>query len=200
MKVVIIKYNAGNTKSVEHALHRLGINPVISDDNEIIQSADKVIFPGVGHAESTMKHLKSLRMDELIRGLTQPVLGVCLGQQLMCTSSEEGNVECLNIFPVKVKKFSAHHSNNLFHPKIPHMGWNTISGLKSNLFTGIPENSFVYFVHSYYCEDSEYTIAVCNYILPFAAALKKDNFYATQFHPEKSGDIGSQILQNFISN
>jgi imidazole glycerol-phosphate synthase subunit HisH len=200
MNLVIIKYNAGNTKSVEHALHRLGIQPLISDDHEIIKSADKVIFPGVGHAESTMKHLKSMQLDKLIKDLQQPVLGVCLGQQLLCAHSEEGNVECLNIFPVNVKKFEAQQYPTETQFKIPHMGWNTITDLKSSLFNAVPEHSFVYFVHSYYCEHSAYTVATCNYILPFAAALQKDNFYATQFHPEKSGDTGSKILENFVNS
>ncbi|MFN8237405.1 MAG: imidazole glycerol phosphate synthase subunit HisH [Chitinophagales bacterium] len=194
MQVVIIKYNAGNTKSVEHALHRIGIQPVISDDAEIIRSADKVIFPGVGHAESTMKHLRALQLDILIKQLKQPVLGICLGQQLMCAHSEEGDVDCLDIFPVKVKKFQ---SEPLF--KIPHMGWNTIQELKSPLFSGLDEKSYVYFVHSYYCEKSDLSIATCDYILPFAAALQKDNFYAVQFHPEKSAEAGGKILKNFIS-
>ncbi len=194
MQVVIIKYNAGNTKSVEHALHRIGIQPVISDDAEIIRSADKVIFPGVGHAESTMKHLRALQLDILIKQLKQPVLGICLGQQLMCAHSEEGDVDCLDIFPVKVKKF---HPEPLF--KIPHMGWNTIQELKSPLFSGLDEKSYVYFVHSYYCEKSDLSIATCDYILPFAAALQKDNFYAVQFHPEKSAEAGGKILKNFIS-
>ena len=194
MNIAIIKYNAGNTKSVEHALHRLGIQPIITDDIEQIQNADKVIFPGVGHAETTMQHLKDKKLDILIKNLKQPVLGVCLGQQLMCSHSEEGNVDCLNIFPVQVKKFQS--TDNQF--KIPQIGWNNLYNLKSPLFNNIDENSFVYFVHSYYCEQSEFTIATCDYIHPFSAGLQKDNFYATQFHPEKSGDVGEQILRNFI--
>lgn len=195
MNIAIIKYNAGNTKSVEHALHRLGIQPIITDDIEQIQNADKVIFPGVGHAETTMQHLKDKKLDILIRNLKQPVLGICLGQQLMCSHSEEGNVDCLNIFPVQVKKFQS--TDNQF--KIPQIGWNNLYNLKSPLFKNIAENSFVYFVHSYYCEQSEFTIATCDYINPFSAGLQKDNFYATQFHPEKSADIGNIILENFIT-
>ncbi|MBK9793841.1 MAG: imidazole glycerol phosphate synthase subunit HisH [Sphingobacteriales bacterium] len=195
MNIAIIKYNAGNTKSVEHALHRLGIQPIITDDIEQIQNADKVIFPGVGHAETTMQHLKDKKLDILIKNLKQPVLGICLGQQLMCSHSEEGNVDCLNIFPVQVKKFQS--TDNQF--KIPQIGWNNLYNLKSPLFNNIDENSFVYFVHSYYCEQSEFTIATCDYIHPFSAGLQKDNFYATQFHPEKSADIGNIILGNFIT-
>lgn len=195
MNIAIIKYNAGNTKSVEHALHRLGIQPIITDDIEQIQNADKVIFPGVGHAETTMQHLKDKKLDILIKNLKQPVLGICLGQQLMCSHSEEGNVDCLNIFPVQVKKFQL--TDNQF--KIPQIGWNNLYNLKSPLFKNIAENSFVYFVHSYYCEQSEFTIATCDYIHPFSAGLQKDNFYATQFHPEKSADIGNIILGNFIT-
>jgi glutamine amidotransferase len=194
MNVVIIKYNAGNTKSVENALLRVGIQPIITDDIAQIQQADKVIFPGVGHAQPTMQYLNERNLNKVITNLKQPVLGICLGQQLMCANSEEGNVDCLNIFPVQVKKFQT--ENNVF--KIPQIGWNNLVDLKSNLFKNINEQSFVYFVHSYYCEMSEYTIATCDYILPFSAALHKDNFYAVQFHPEKSADIGQQIIQNFL--
>lgn len=194
MNVVIIKYNAGNTKSVENALLRVGIQPIITDDIAQIQQADKVIFPGVGHAQPTMQYLNERNLNKVITNLKQPVLGICLGQQLMCANSEEGNVDCLNIFPVQVKKFQT--ENNFF--KIPQIGWNNLIDLKSNLFKNISEQSFVYFVHSYYCEMSEYTIATCDYILPFSAALHKDNFYAVQFHPEKSADIGQQIIQNFL--
>ena len=194
MEVVIIKYNAGNTKSVEHALHRIGIQPLITDNATQIQNADKVIFPGVGHAESTMNYLKEKKLDVVIKRLTQPFLGICLGQQLMCSHSEEGNVECLNIFPVQVKKFIS--SDPVF--KIPQTGWNNLYDLKSELFHKVDTNSFVYFVHSYYSEMSEYSIATCDYIHPFSAAMQKGNFYATQFHPEKSAEIGQKIIQNFI--
>ena len=194
MNIAIIKYNAGNTKSVEHALHRLGIQPVITDDAEQIQQADKVIFPGVGHAEATMQHLIELKLDKVIKELKQPVLGICLGQQLMCKHSEEGNTDCLDIFPIMVKKFETAD----LQYKIPQIGWNNLTDLQSPLFNKINEQSFVYFVHSYYCENSEYSIATCNYILPFAAALQKDNFYAVQFHPEKSADVGNKIIENFI--
>lgn len=194
MKVVIIKYNAGNTKSVEHALQRLNIQPIITDDINEIQSADKVIFPGVGHAQPTMQYLKERNLDKVIKNLKQPVLGICLGQQLMCTHSEEGNVDCLGIFPIQVKKFKT--EDNTF--KIPQIGWNNIYELKSPFFNNMKENSYVYFVHSYYCELSEHNIATCNYILPFSAALQKDNFYAVQFHPEKSAELGKRVLENFL--
>lgn len=194
MNIVIIKYNAGNTKSVEHALHRLGIQPVITDDIELIQNADKVIFPGVGHAATTMQHLQERNLDKVITNLKQPVLGICLGQQLMCAHSEEGDVDCLNIFPIHVKKFVTNDNKQ----KVPQMGWNNMFDVKSKLFQNINVQNFVYFVHSYYCELSEYNIASCDYILPFSAALQKDNFYAVQFHPEKSADVGQLILQNFI--
>lgn len=193
-KIVVIKYNAGNIYSVVHALRRLGIEPIVTSDEKTILAADKVIFPGVGEAATTMKFLKEREMDKLIKSLKQPVLGICLGMQLMCKRSEEGDVECLNIFDVEVKKFVAQQQNE----KIPHMGWNQIYALKSGLFLSTTENQFVYFVHSYYVPLCENTIATVDYIYPFSAALKKDNFYATQFHPEKSGDVGEQILRNFI--
>ncbi len=193
-KIVVIKYNAGNIYSVVHALRRLGIEPIVTSDEKTILAADKVIFPGVGEAATTMKFLKERGMDKLIKSLKQPVLGICLGMQLMCKRSEEGDVECLNIFDVEVKKFVAQQQNE----KIPHMGWNQIYALKSGLFLSTTENQFVYFVHSYYVPLCENTIATVDYIYPFSAALKKDNFYATQFHPEKSGDVGEQILRNFI--
>lgn len=195
MNIAIVKYNAGNTKSVENTLLRMGIQPMITDDFEWLQKADKVIFPGVGHAGTTMQYLKEKKLDEVIKNLQQPVLGICLGQQLMCAHSEEGNTDCLNIFPVNVKKFEANDAKN----KIPQIGWNAINELKSPLFTDVVNNSFVYFVHSYYCEISENTIATTNYIQPFSAALQKNNFYAVQFHPEKSADIGAKIIENFIN-
>lgn len=196
MKVVIIKYNAGNIFSVVSALQRLGIEPIITDDETVIKNADKVIFPGVGEAGSTMKYLQEKGLDKIICQLKNPILGICLGMQLMCKHSEEGNVDCLNIFDVEVKKFVP----NEIDRKVPHMGWNTISNLKSPLLKDIEENSYVYFVHSYFAELCPETIATTAYIQPFSAALNKDNFYATQFHPEKSGDIGEQILRNFLFN
>lgn len=195
MDIAIIKYNAGNIYSVAFALKRLGINPVITADNELIQKADKVIFPGVGEAYTTMEYLKEHKMTELIRNLKQPVLGVCLGMQLMCRHSEEGNADCLGIFDVDVKRFIS----NQHEEKVPHMGWNTISDLRGGLFTPELEDKFVYFVHSYYVPLNADTAATTDYILPFSASLHKDNFYATQFHPEKSGSVGELILRNFIN-
>lgn len=194
MSVVIIAYNAGNIHSVEHALHRLGVEPVVSGDPEVIRAAEKVIFPGVGEASTTMAYLRQTGLDVVIKSLQQPVLGICLGLQLMCAHSEEGDVDGLSIFPVQVKRFVPGEKGI----KVPHMGWNAITGLQSPLFAGLDEGAYVYFVHSYYAELSTYTIAKCEYILPFSAALHRDNFYATQFHPEKSADIGAQVLQNFL--
>ena len=195
MDIAIIKYNAGNIYSVAFALKRLGINPVITADKELIQKADKVIFPGVGEAYTTMEYLKEHKMTELIRNLKQPVLGVCLGMQLMCRHSEEGNADCLGIFDVDVKRFIS----NQHEEKVPHMGWNTISDLRGGLFTPELEDKFVYFVHSYYVPLNADTAATTDYILPFSASLHKDNFYATQFHPEKSGKTGEKILTNFLN-
>lgn len=194
MNIVIIKYNAGNIFSVEHAFKRLGIEAVVTGNKELIQKADKVIFPGVGEASSTMQHLQQTGLDKLIPNLKQPVLGICLGMQLMCSHSEEGNVDCLNIFDTEVKRFVPQKHED----KVPHMGWNTISNVKSDLFDMSLENQFVYFVHSYYVAISEHTAAVTDYIHPFSAAMHKDNFYATQFHPEKSGSVGESILKNFL--
>lgn len=196
MKIVIIKYNAGNIRSVDYALRRLGVEPIITDDKAIIQSADKVIFPGVGEASTTVRHLKSNRMDELIVDLKQPVLGICLGLQLMCAHSEEGDVDCLNIFPIQVKKFKP--VDNVV--KVPHMGWNRLAQMQTPLFDDVEqEHAFYYFVHSYYAEESEFTIARGEYLEYFSAALHRDNFYATQFHPEKSADVGSKLLENFLN-
>jgi len=191
MNIAIIKYNAGNIQSVEFALQRLGVSCVVTDDEEIIRSADKVIFPGVGEASSTMQYLRQSGLDKLIVSLKQPVLGICLGLQLMCRHSEEGNADCLGIFPVDVKRFPA-------TGKVPHMGWNTLQQTKTKLFDASIEDKYVYFVHSYYAELSEYTIATTDYLVPFSAALHKDNFYAAQFHPEKSAKVGEQIIKNFI--
>ncbi|MGV0755658.1 imidazole glycerol phosphate synthase subunit HisH [Empedobacter brevis] len=190
--IAIIKYNAGNVKSVYNAVTRLGYEAVITDNFDTLKNADKVIFPGVGEARSAMNYLKEKGLDIVIKNLKQPTLGICLGQQLMCTYSEEGNTDCLGIFPIQVK---------LFPPMeiVPHMGWNTIYGLSSKLFENIEENSDIYYVHSYYCELSNFSIAKTDYILEYSAALNKNNFYATQFHPEKSAGIGEQILKNFLS-
>ncbi|MBR4048110.1 MAG: imidazole glycerol phosphate synthase subunit HisH [Bacteroides sp.] len=195
MKVVIIKYNAGNICSVDYALKRLGVDAEISADPDVIRSADKVIFPGVGEAETTMEHLKATGLDQLIKELKQPVLGICLGMQLMCSHSEEGNADCLGIFDVDVKRFVPKRHED----KVPHMGWNTIAQTNSALFNGFDKDEYVYFVHSYYVPVNEHTAAVTDYIHPFSAALHKDNFYATQFHPEKSGGVGERILKNFLA-
>ncbi|MDR1581845.1 MAG: imidazole glycerol phosphate synthase subunit HisH [Prevotellaceae bacterium] len=189
--IAIIKYNAGNTASVKNALDRLGCSCKITDDKDEIISADKVIFPGVGEASSAMKYLRNENIHKLIPALKQPVLGICLGLQLMCKSSEEGDTECLGIFDSKVKLFPAESI-------VPHMGWNNLSDIKSKLFCGIKPVDDFYFVHSYYAEICPETIAVCDYIIPFAAAINKNNFYATQFHPEKSASKGEQILKNFL--
>ena len=177
--------------SVEFALNRLDVNCEVTDDFEAIKKADKVIFPGVGEASTTMAFLKEKKLDILIKELKQPTLGICLGLQLMCSNSEEGNVDCLGIFSEKVLRFEP-------KLKVPHMGWNTLTNVKSNLFKREQENQYVYFVHSYYAEIGENTIAATNYIVPFSSSLHRTNFYATQFHPEKSGDVGAQILKNFI--
>ena len=192
MKVVIIKYNAGNIQSVKIALQRLNIVPIISDDKEEILQADKVIFPGVGEASSAIKYLKENGLDTTLIKVKVPVLGICLGLQLLCSFSEENQTPCLNIFPANVKRFPP-------DSKVPHMGWNMIQNLKGDLFKKVNAKSYVYFVHSYYAEQSDYCIAETDYILTFASALQKDNFYAVQFHPEKSGDVGEQILRNFLN-
>jgi imidazole glycerol-phosphate synthase subunit HisH len=197
MNIVIIKYNAGNIESVNNALNRLGVSAEITADPEKIRTADKVIFPGVGEASTTMAYLREYKLDELIRSLKQPVLGICLGQQLMCAHSEEGDVECLGIFDEKVKRFQPAPGQE-FVTKVPHMGWNNIYNLNSAILTPELDNQFVYFVHSYYVEVGEHTAATCDYINPFSAALHKDNFYATQFHPEKSQKVGAKILENFL--
>lgn len=194
MKIAIIKYNAGNNFSVECALRRLGYEAVVTDDPNEIRQADKVIFPGVGEARSAMEYLCKHGLDEVIKSLTQPVLGICIGQQLMCRHSEEGDVDCLGIFNVDVKRFDS-TQNTL---KIPHMGWNTITLNKEDFIPANLNGKYVYYVHSYYVPVNDATIATTDYITPYSAALHKDNFYATQFHPEKSGDIGEQILKSFI--
>jgi len=192
MKVSIIKYNAGNIRSVDYALKRLGVDAEITDDFEKIRKSDKVIFPGVGEASSTMAYLKDRGLDQLISSLKQPVLGICLGQQLMCSWSEEGDTECIGVFDQEVKYFPA-------GVKIPHMGWNSLDQLDGALFGKELLGEYVYFVHSYYVPVCEESSAITNYIVPFSAALQKDNFYATQFHPEKSGGPGQKILSNFLN-
>lgn len=194
MKVAILKYNAGNIRSVLFALERIGINAVVTDDPEVIRTADKVIFPGVGEASSAMKYLKERGLDTLILSLKQPVLGICLGMQLMCAYSEENDTHCLGIFDRKVKRFP---TENGF--KVPQIGWNNLFDLKSGLFAGIDNDAFVYFVHSYYAELSPNAISHTDYIIKYSSALHKDNFYAVQFHPEKSGEVGQKILENFIN-
>lgn len=194
MNLAIIKYNAGNIQSVIAALERLGIQGNVTDDAETIKGADKVIFPGVGEAGSAMASLQQNRLDSVIKELKQPVLGICVGMQLLCEHSEENNTPCLGIVPVKVKKFQP--GKELI--KIPQVGWNTIYNLRSPLFASVSENSYIYNVHSYYAERSEHTIATCNYGLEYAAAVQKDNFYGVQFHTEKSAETGDQIIQNFL--
>jgi glutamine amidotransferase len=197
MNIVIIKYNAGNIMSVDYALQRLGITATVTDDHNLIRAADKIIFPGVGEASTTMMYLKERNLDKVITELKQPVLGICLGLALMCRYSEEGNTTCMGIFHEEVRKFLP-LSGSEDKPKVPHMGWNTVYDLKCKIFEQITENQYVYFVHSYYAAAGPDTIAVCRYIVPFSAALHRNNFYATQFHPEKSGKAGSQLLRNFL--
>ena len=192
MRVAVIKYNAGNTASVVNALERLGAESSVTDDANSIASADRVIFPGVGEASTAMRYLRERNLDSAIKSLTQPVLGICLGMQLMCGYSEENRTQCLEIFPDRVRRFDV---DGL---KVPHMGWNTISSLRSPLFCGIAEGSYVYFVHSYYVEPAANPIAASDYGVEFAAGMCRSNFYAVQFHPEKSGDVGERILENFL--
>jgi glutamine amidotransferase len=193
MNLVIIKYNAGNIQSVLYALERIGVEALVTDDRDTIQFADKVIFPGVGEASSAMRYLQEHKLDEVIKGLQQPVLGICLGMQLMCTYSEENDTNCLGIFEEKVRLFS---SDKL---KVPQIGWNNIFNLKTPLFNGLTNESYCYFVHGYYASLGEHTIATANYVQPYSAALHKDNFYGVQFHPEKSAQTGEQILKNFLN-
>lgn len=197
MTVAIIQYNAGNVHSVVYALKRLSVNAIITDKAEQIQQADKVIFPGVGEASSAMRYLKERKLNEVIINLKQPVLGICLGMQLMCAYSEENNTTCLNIFDETIKRFQpSPHSEEW---KVPQVGWNSIFQLKTNLFQNVAENSYCYFVHSYYAALGSHTIATTHYIQPYSAALHKNNFYGVQFHPEKSATVGEQILQNFLN-
>jgi glutamine amidotransferase len=196
VKVAIIKYNAGNVYSVTHALRRVGVEPVVTGDIEEIMRADRVIFPGVGEARTTMEYLKEHKLDNVIRDLKQPLLGICLGMQLLCKHSEEGDVDCIGIFDAEVKRFVPQRHED----KVPHMGWNNITNLDhGGIFTPDMDNDFVYFVHSFYVPLCEHTAATTDYITPFSASLRKDNFYAAQFHPEKSGVVGETILRNFLN-
>lgn len=196
MNVVIVKYNAGNIQSVQYALERIGASAVVTDDHELIRSADKVIFPGVGEASTAMNYLKARSLDILIKELQQPVLGICLGMQLMCTYSEENDTQCLGIFDEQVKLFQPEKEMNL---KVPQIGWNTIGSLSTDLFKDVPENSYCYFVHGYYASKGAHTIATTDYVQPYSSALHHDNFYGVQFHPEKSAGVGEKILSNFLT-
>lgn len=208
MKVSIVKYNAGNIFSVINAVKRMGIEPLWTDNPEELMSSDRVIFPGQGEARSAMEYLRGRNLDRVIADLRQPVLGICVGQQLLCSHSEEGDTDCIGVFPIQVRRFQP----NVHEEKVPCMGWNSLdlrlsdSGIVmrtadnvSPLFAGLGKEDYVYFVHSYYCELCDNTIATADYILPYSAALQKDNFFATQFHPEKSGEVGRKILHNFLS-
>lgn len=192
MKIAIVRYNAGNIQSVVFALQRLGCEGIVSDDPQVIQSADKVIFPGVGEASGAMDYLKARGLDVLIKHLKQPVLGICLGMQLLCDYSEEGNTPCIGVFATRVLRFPAGEL------KVPQVGWNTLYDLRSELFNGVAEKTYQYFVHGYFVPDTPFAIAKTNYGRPYASALKRDNFYGVQFHPEKSGRAGEGILENFL--
>lgn len=192
MNIAVVKYNAGNIQSVTYALNRLGIEPNVTDNPDELRNADKVIFPGVGEARAAMDYLHANGLVDVLKTLTQPFLGICLGMQLMCKHSEERDTECLGIFDVNVKKFPP-------KDKVPHIGWNNLKNLNSELLKGVSEGDFMYFVHSYYAEQCAETVCTCNYIVDFSAGLRKNNYYAFQFHPEKSGDIGELIIKNFVS-
>ena len=194
MNVAIVKYNAGNVYSVVNALKRLGIEPTLTDDAEQLKKADRVLFPGQGEASGAMEYLKARRLDELIRDLRQPVLGICIGQQLLCKHSEEGDVDCIGVFDAEVKRFQPERHED----KVPCMGWQELYDLKSPLMEGLGNDPYVYFVHSYYVPVCKETIATADYILPYSASMHKDNFYTCQFHPEKSGKVGEKILENFL--
>lgn len=206
MNTAIVKYNAGNIRSVDFALRRLGVEAGITDDHEVLGSADRVIFPGVGEAGTTMKYLRERKLDRLLLSLEQPVLGICLGLQLMCASSEEGNADCIGIFDLRVRKFKTGLPESATSDagrdgqvlKVPHMGWNRLGEIRGKLIPGELQGEFTYFVHSYYAPLCEYTSSVADYIIPFSASLEKGNFYATQFHPEKSGSVGEVILKKFM--
>ena len=194
MDVAIVKYNAGNIYSVVNALRRLGIDPLLTDDAEQLRKADRVLFPGQGEARGAMDYLKARRLDEVIRDLKQPVFGICVGQQLLCKHSEEGDVDCIGVFDAEAKRFQPQRHED----KVPCMGWNVIEKRDNKLFEGLGEHPYVYFVHSYYVPLCADTAAVADYILPYSAAMHRDNFYACQFHPEKSGKVGEQIIKNFL--
>jgi glutamine amidotransferase len=201
MNLAIIKYNAGNIQSVLNALERLGVQAEVTDDPEKINSADKVIFPGVGEASSAMNSLRQGNLHAVIKDLKQPVLGICVGMQLLCLHSEENDTDCLGIVPVQVKRFAFSPNGSGYSAerlKVPQVGWNNIYGLQTTLFKNIEPNSYIYNVHSYYAEDSEFTIAKCNYGIEYAAAINKDNFYGVQFHTEKSAEVGDRIIKNFL--
>ena len=197
MNLAIVKYNAGNIQSVLYALERIGVEATVTDDQDFLRKADKVIFPGVGEASSAMQYLRERGIDKLLTSLTQPVLGICLGMQLMCRYSEENDTDCLGIFDEKVLKFDVAGATERI--KVPQIGWNTIYNLKTSLFKGLPENSFCYFVHGYHAALGEHTIATTDYIQPYSSALHRDNFYGVQFHPEKSAAVGEQIIKNFLA-
>ena len=194
MNVAVVKYNAGNVYSVVNALRRLGVEPLLTDNVEDSKSADKVVFPGQGEAASAMDYLRRYGLDVVIKGLRQPVLGICIGQQLLFRHSEEGNTDCLGVFDVDVRRFQP----SCHEDKVPAMGWNSLYGLESPLFKGVSDGEYVYFIHSYYVPVCDFTVANSDYIQPYSAAMHKDNFYATQFHPEKSGRVGEVIMRNFL--
>ena len=195
MNVAIVKYNAGNVYSVVNALRRMGVEPLLTDDAEALRKADRVFFPGQGHAGKAMDYLRARRLDEVIRDLKQPVFGICVGQQLLCRHSEEGDTDCIGIFDAEVKRFQPKNHED----KVPCMGWNQLYDLKSPLYKDLADGAYVYFVHSFYVPVCTETIATTDYILPYSASMQKDNFYTCQFHPEKSGKVGEKILQNFLS-
>lgn len=194
MNVAIVKYNAGNVYSVVNALRRMGIEPLLTDDAEALRKADRVFFPGQGHAGEAMDYLKARKLDEVIRDLKQPVFGICVGQQLLCKHSEEGDTDCIGIFDAEVKRFQPKNHED----KVPCMGWNQLYDIKSPLFNGLDDGDYVYFVHSFFVPVCAETIATADYILPYSASMQKDNFYTCQFHPEKSGKVGERILKNFL--
>ena len=194
MNVAIVKYNAGNVYSVVNALRRMGIEPLLTDDAEALRKADRVFFPGQGHAGEAMDYLRARRLDEVIRDLKQPVFGICVGQQLLCKHSEEGNTDCIGIFDAEVKRFQPKNHED----KVPCMGWNQLFDIKSPLYNGLNDGDYVYFVHSFFVPICAETIATADYIQPYSASMQKDNFYTCQFHPEKSGKVGERILKNFL--